>query len=189
MLDLGDVLYAPTVFTDAEGRLVMLAWMQELRSAQGRLYAGCLSLPRLLTLRGRPAPWLVCMLAVLCTQAAHAELIRVWPLCWTVICTRVAHAGRHVWPACWPSIHNSARSGCALGLVHLMCVLQGKPSPRAQELWSYICVGQLAAAQLQLSLLSTLSLSHEGDSWVQVGSCIRSPALRSVPCGKGRPAG
>ena len=61
MLDLGDVLYAPTVFTDAQGRLVMLAWMQELRSGQGRLYAGCLSVPRLLTLRGMPAslmsPW------------------------------------------------------------------------------------------------------------------------------------
>lgn len=54
VLDLGDVLYAPTVFTDAQGRLVMLAWMQELRSGQGRLYAGCLSVPRLLTLRGTP---------------------------------------------------------------------------------------------------------------------------------------
>ena len=55
VLDLGDVLYAPTVFTDAQGRLVMLAWMQELRSGQGHLYAGCLSVPRLLTLRGMPA--------------------------------------------------------------------------------------------------------------------------------------
>ena len=55
MLDLGDVLYAPTVFTDAQGRLVMLAWMQELRAAAGRLYAGCLSVPRLLTLSGELA--------------------------------------------------------------------------------------------------------------------------------------
>ena len=46
------MLYAPTVFTDGKGRLVMLAWMQELRAAAGCLYAGCLSVPRLLTMQG-----------------------------------------------------------------------------------------------------------------------------------------
>jgi len=49
------VLYAPNAFTDARGRVLMLAWLQELRgsaSSCGFDYAGCLSLPRVLTLRG-----------------------------------------------------------------------------------------------------------------------------------------
>ena len=54
-LDLGDMLYAPNAFTDAAGRVLMLAWLQELRgsaSSCGFDYAGCLSLPRVLTLQG-----------------------------------------------------------------------------------------------------------------------------------------
>lgn len=53
-LDLGDVLYAPNAFVDARGRVLMLAWLQELRggASGGFDYAGCLSLPRVLTLQG-----------------------------------------------------------------------------------------------------------------------------------------
>ena len=51
-LDLGDVLYAPNAFVDGSGRALLVAWEQELRSGGGFDYAGCLSLPRVLTLRG-----------------------------------------------------------------------------------------------------------------------------------------
>ena len=51
-LDLGDVLYAPNLMTDALGRRVLWGWLQERRGAVGSYdYAGCLSLPRLLTLK------------------------------------------------------------------------------------------------------------------------------------------
>ena len=52
LLDLGDVLYAPTTFRDGSGRLLMVAWLQELRKGGGFDYAGCLSVPRLLHLQG-----------------------------------------------------------------------------------------------------------------------------------------
>ena len=52
-LDLGDVLYAPNAFVDPAGRTLMLAWLQELRSGGTYKYAGCLSVPRVLTLRGQ----------------------------------------------------------------------------------------------------------------------------------------
>ena len=51
-LDLGDVLYAPNLMTDALGRRVLWGWLQERRGGVGSYdYAGCLSLPRLLSLR------------------------------------------------------------------------------------------------------------------------------------------
>ena len=53
-LDLGDILYAPNAFVDGQGRTLMLAWLQELRKGGGFDYAGCLSLPRVLNLRGAP---------------------------------------------------------------------------------------------------------------------------------------
>ena len=86
MLDLGDVLYAPTVFTDAQGRLVMLAWMQELRAAAGRLYAGCLSVPRLLTLQGGGHPaW----------PALTPRRLVQWPCTYCAACaTRIQCRGR-----------------------------------------------------------------------------------------------
>lgn len=49
LLDLGDVLYAPNCFQDAQGRNIMLGWLQELRKGGGFDYAGCISLPRVLT--------------------------------------------------------------------------------------------------------------------------------------------
>ena len=52
LLDLGDCLYAPNCFRDAEGRNIMLAWLQELRKGGGFDYAGCISLPRVLTYKG-----------------------------------------------------------------------------------------------------------------------------------------
>lgn len=56
LLDLGDVLYAPNCFRDGSGRLLMVGWLQEgsLRDASAFDYSGCLSLPRVLTLRGMP---------------------------------------------------------------------------------------------------------------------------------------
>ncbi|KAI3425312.1 hypothetical protein D9Q98_009077 [Chlorella vulgaris] len=50
-LDQGEVLYAPNVCGDAQGRLLLWAWLQE-RRRPGTVakYAGCLSLPRVLTL-------------------------------------------------------------------------------------------------------------------------------------------
>lgn len=57
LLDLGDVLYAPNCFQDGQGRTIMLAWLQELRQGGGFDYAGCLSLPRVLSYKSRaPAP-------------------------------------------------------------------------------------------------------------------------------------
>ena len=51
-LDLGDVLYAPNLMTDSRGRRVLWGWLQERRGSVGSYdYAGCLSLPRLLSLR------------------------------------------------------------------------------------------------------------------------------------------
>ena len=52
LLDLGDVLYAPNCFQDAQGRNIMLGWLQELRKGGGFDYAGCISLPRVLTYKG-----------------------------------------------------------------------------------------------------------------------------------------
>ncbi|KAL3142936.1 hypothetical protein ABBQ38_003221 [Trebouxia sp. C0009 RCD-2024] len=49
LLDLGDVLYAPNCFQDAQGRSIMLAWLQELRQGGAFDYAGCISLPRVLS--------------------------------------------------------------------------------------------------------------------------------------------
>ena len=54
-LDLGDVLYAPNAFIDPAGCRLMLAWLQELRSGGTYKYAGCLSVPRVLSLRGQHA--------------------------------------------------------------------------------------------------------------------------------------
>ena len=51
-LDLGDILYAPNTLQTPDGRTLMLAWLQELRRGGGFDYAGCLSLPRCLSLRG-----------------------------------------------------------------------------------------------------------------------------------------
>ena len=54
LLDLGDVLYAPNCFQDAQGRSIMLAWLQELRQGGGFDYAGCISLPRVLSYKSKP---------------------------------------------------------------------------------------------------------------------------------------
>jgi sucrose-6-phosphate hydrolase SacC (GH32 family) len=52
-LDLGDILYAPNAFTDAHGRTLMVAWLQDLRQGGSFDYAGCLSVPRVLILQGQ----------------------------------------------------------------------------------------------------------------------------------------
>jgi len=48
-LDLGDVLYAPNLMTDAQGRHVLWGWLQERRGVGSYDYAGCMAVPRLLT--------------------------------------------------------------------------------------------------------------------------------------------
>ncbi|KAK9813362.1 hypothetical protein WJX73_002296 [Symbiochloris irregularis] len=60
-LDLGDVLYAPNLMIDAEGRYVLWGWLQERRKVGSYDYAGCLGVPRVMHLRGdrliqEPAP-------------------------------------------------------------------------------------------------------------------------------------
>ncbi|KAK9839842.1 hypothetical protein WJX81_005428 [Elliptochloris bilobata] len=81
-LDLGDVLYAPNAFVDSRNRVLMLAWLQELRgggASCGFDYAGCLSLPRVLTLQGArlhqaPAPELAGLRQGKAFQSQHMEL-------------------------------------------------------------------------------------------------------------------
>ena len=51
-LDLGDILYAPNTLQTPDGRTLLLAWLQELRRGGGFDYAGCLSIPRELSLQG-----------------------------------------------------------------------------------------------------------------------------------------
>ncbi|KXZ48111.1 hypothetical protein GPECTOR_30g206 [Gonium pectorale] len=58
-LDMGNVLYAPTCFKDPQGRHILWGYMKELRSIPAPpclcnkySYAGCISLPRALYLRG-----------------------------------------------------------------------------------------------------------------------------------------
>ena len=57
LLDLGDVLYAPNCFQDAQGRSIMLAWLQELRQGGAFDYAGCISLPRVLSYKSKPCSY------------------------------------------------------------------------------------------------------------------------------------
>lgn len=60
-LDLGDVLYAPNLLEDDQGRHVLWAWIQELSRTGEHDYAGCLTVPRILSLHNdtlvqEPAP-------------------------------------------------------------------------------------------------------------------------------------
>lgn len=48
-LDLGDILYAPNVCQDGRGRWLLWGWLQERRKMGTYNYAGCLSLPRILS--------------------------------------------------------------------------------------------------------------------------------------------
>eukprot|EP00803_Ostreobium_quekettii_P007954 evm.model.scf_929.2 EVM.evm.TU.scf_929.2 scf_929:6204-10003(+) len=51
-LDLGDILYAPNITKDAEGRNLLWGWLQERRKVGSYDYAGCLSVPRVLSIKG-----------------------------------------------------------------------------------------------------------------------------------------
>lgn len=66
MQDLGDVLYAPNMMTDDRGRHLLWGWLQERRRVGSYDYSGCLSLPRVLCIRGdtlvqEPAPEVVAL--------------------------------------------------------------------------------------------------------------------------------
>ena len=50
-LDLGDVLYAPNTIRDAKGRQVLWGWLQERREGGDYGYAGCMSVPRVVTIK------------------------------------------------------------------------------------------------------------------------------------------
>eukprot|EP01025_Chloroclados_australasicus_P023229 TRINITY_DN2361_c0_g1_i10.p1 TRINITY_DN2361_c0_g1~~TRINITY_DN2361_c0_g1_i10.p1 ORF type:complete len:714 (+),score=91.50 TRINITY_DN2361_c0_g1_i10:95-2143(+) len=50
-LDLGDILYAPNVMQDSQGRDLLWGWLQERRKVGTYEYAGCLSAPRMLYIR------------------------------------------------------------------------------------------------------------------------------------------
>eukprot|EP01026_Neomeris_dumetosa_P059679 TRINITY_DN5578_c0_g2_i1.p2 TRINITY_DN5578_c0_g2~~TRINITY_DN5578_c0_g2_i1.p2 ORF type:complete len:297 (+),score=49.88 TRINITY_DN5578_c0_g2_i1:37-891(+) len=50
-LDLGDILYAPNVMKDKQGRDILWGWLQERRKVGVYEYAGCLSTPRVLMQR------------------------------------------------------------------------------------------------------------------------------------------
>lgn len=79
LLDLGSILYAPTTFRAADGRLIMVAWLQELREGGGFAYAGCLSVPRLLHLAEgqlyqEPVPEVARLRADAAFQAARLQV-------------------------------------------------------------------------------------------------------------------
>lgn len=73
-LDMGDTIYAPNIFEDAQGRCVMWGWVQEHRSVGKYDFAGCMATPRVLLRQGgrllqQPLPELAkvcrCVLCVL----------------------------------------------------------------------------------------------------------------------------
>lgn len=69
-LDLGDLLYAPNCFEDGRGRHIMLGWLQEHASRQGDFdYSGCLTLPRILTVRGEHRTCACCHAGASCKEA------------------------------------------------------------------------------------------------------------------------
>lgn len=51
LLDLGDILYAPTIFAGSDN-CMMVGWLQELQRKDPYDHAGCLTVPRLLSLQG-----------------------------------------------------------------------------------------------------------------------------------------
>jgi len=81
-LDLGDILYAPNVCQDGQGRWILWGWLQERRKMGTYSYAGCLSLPRVLhaTDEGRlvqaPAPEVV---ALRKGREFHAQQVNLYP--------------------------------------------------------------------------------------------------------------
>jgi sucrose-6-phosphate hydrolase SacC (GH32 family) len=50
-LDLGDTIYAPNIFEDAQGRCVLWAWVQEHRAVGSYDFSGCMATPRVLLQR------------------------------------------------------------------------------------------------------------------------------------------
>jgi beta-fructofuranosidase len=70
-LDLGDVIYAPNILDDPNGRCILWAWAQEHRTVGSYDFAGCMATPRVLLRRDhrlvqQPLPELqeVCILVV-----------------------------------------------------------------------------------------------------------------------------
>ncbi|KAK9810230.1 hypothetical protein WJX72_007025 [[Myrmecia] bisecta] len=80
-LDLGDVLYAPNLLIDEQGRHILWGWLQERRKVGSYDYAGCLSVPRVMHLRGsrfvqEPAPEVAKLRK---GESWHAAHLNVYP--------------------------------------------------------------------------------------------------------------
>lgn len=81
-LDLGDILYAPNVCQDGQGRWLLWGWLQERRKVGSYSYAGCLTMPRVLhvTDEGRliqaPAPEVSGLRE---GRASHVEHVTLYP--------------------------------------------------------------------------------------------------------------
>lgn len=79
-LDLGDILYAPNLMIDGKGRHILWGWLQERRKVGSYDYAGCLSVPRLIHLRGdrliqEPAPEVTNLRRGQCWKARHLQVM------------------------------------------------------------------------------------------------------------------
>eukprot|EP00210_Caulerpa_lentillifera_P005193 g4963.t1 len=74
-LDLGDVLYAPNLLEDDQGRHVLWGWIQELSRTGEHDYAGCLTVPRVLSLHNNNL-----------VQEPAAEILelRIQEKCWHI---------------------------------------------------------------------------------------------------------
>lgn len=80
-MDLGDIMYAPNMMTDDKGRHLFWGWLQERRRVGTYDYSGCLSLPRLIYLRGdnlvqEPAPEVT---RLRCGESWHAADLMIYP--------------------------------------------------------------------------------------------------------------
>ncbi|DBA96005.1 TPA: hypothetical protein ACH3X1_001510 [Trebouxia sp. C0004] len=78
-LDLGDILYAPNLMIDGKGRHILWGWLQERRKVGSYDYAGCLSVPRLVHLRGNrliqePAPEVSNLRRGQCWKTRHLSI-------------------------------------------------------------------------------------------------------------------
>ncbi|KAL3140314.1 hypothetical protein ABBQ38_004579 [Trebouxia sp. C0009 RCD-2024] len=78
-LDLGDILYAPNLMIDGQGRHILWGWLQERRKVGSYDYAGCLSVPRILSMRGdrliqEPVPEVSNLRRGRCWKARHEAI-------------------------------------------------------------------------------------------------------------------
>lgn len=78
-LDLGDILYAPNTLEDEQGRCLLWGWLQERPRIGDHSYAGCLSVPRVLSLQDgkliqKPIPEISQLRKEVCWHEMHVHL-------------------------------------------------------------------------------------------------------------------